>query len=87
MKHIPWFYGSTSLAIALALTACNAPTQQAPASSKEAFVDSVLATMSIEDKSGEMTQLTLDMVCVGAPYALEEPHRLDTAKLQEVRWI
>ena len=84
MKHIPWFYGSTSLAIALALTACNAPTQKAPASSKEAFVDSVLATMSIEDKAGEMTQLTLDMVCVGAPYALEEPHRLDTAKLQEV---
>ena len=39
--------------------------------------------MALEDKVGEMTQLTLDMVCVGKPYHLEEPHRLDTAKLQK----
>ena len=47
-------------------------------------VRQLLSTMTLEDKVGEMTQLSLDMVSVGAPYHLAEPHRLDTAKLQEV---
>jgi beta-glucosidase len=51
-------------------------------SASEQFADSVLSTLDLTDKVGEMTQLTLDMLCVGQPYALEEPHRLDTAKLK-----
>lgn len=52
---------------------------------KVQFVDSVLGTLSVEDKAGEMTQLTLGMVCVGEKSdKLEEPHRLDTAKLKQV---
>ncbi len=39
--------------------------------------------MSLEDKVGEMTQLTLDMVCVGKPFHLEEPNRIDSAKLRK----
>jgi beta-glucosidase len=76
-----------------ALWACLAPlvwtscaslpdADRSPISAKAAFVDSVLETLSLADKAGEMTQLTLDMVCVGKPYHIEEPHRIDTAKLQ-----
>ena len=43
-------------------------------------VEDLLKQMTLEDKVGEMTQLTLDMLCVGAPYNLDEPHRVDTTK-------
>lgn len=43
----------------------------------------VLASMSLEQKVGQMTQLNLDAVSVGAIYQLQEPHRLDSAKLWE----
>ena len=69
---------------AFALTSCSAPSTPRSTSDKDVFIDSVLSTLTIEDKAGEMTQLTLDMVCVGSPYNLEEPHRLDAEKLQNV---
>jgi len=40
--------------------------------------------MSLEDKCGEMTQLTIDMISVGNPYNLTEPHQIDKAKLKNV---
>lgn len=55
-----------------------------------AKVEQLLSAMTLEDKVGEMTQLTLDMLCVGEwdetprPHiVLEEPHRLDGDKVQE----
>ena len=68
----------------LFLTGCTVPSNTDPVSSKDAFIDSVLGTLTLEDKAGEMTQLTLDMVCVGEPYFVEEPHRLDPEKLEHV---
>ncbi|MDA0728122.1 MAG: glycoside hydrolase family 3 C-terminal domain-containing protein [Bacteroidetes bacterium] len=47
-----------------------------------ARVEALLEGMSLEDKVGEMTQLTLDMFCVGEPFELEEPHRLDWEKVE-----
>ncbi|MGB1074952.1 MAG: beta-glucosidase [Flavobacteriales bacterium] len=48
------------------------------------FVDSLLSTLSLEDKAGEMTQLTLGMLEVGDdPYEPVEPQRLDSAHLWE----
>ena len=44
-------------------------------------VDSVLQTMSLTDKVGEMTQLTIDMLIEDIQ---EEPHQLDPDKLREV---
>lgn len=49
-----------------------------------ARVEKLLASMTLEDKVGEMTQLTLDMLCVGDTFDLEEPHRLDSNKLFQV---
>lgn len=53
-------------------------------------VEQLLTEMTLEDKVGEMTQLTLDMLCVGEweeepqkHIVLEEPHRLDENHLQE----
>lgn len=47
-------------------------------------VDSVMQLMSLTDKIGEMTQLSIDMVSEGQPYNLAEPHQLDEDKLREV---
>jgi len=55
-----------------------------------AEVESLLSRMTLEDKVGEMTQLTLDMLCVGELserkdiyVILDEPHTLDAEKLTE----
>ena len=55
-----------------------------------AEVESLLSRMTLEDKVGEMTQLTLDMLCVGELserkdiyVILDEPHALDSDKLAE----
>lgn len=47
-------------------------------------VDSLLRLMTLEEKVGQMTQLTLDMICVGEPYQVEEPHRIEESKLVKV---
>ena len=51
-------------------------------------VEQILAGMTLDDKVGEMTQITLDMLCVGELsederiyVVLDEPHRLDDDKL------
>ncbi|MFZ8835953.1 MAG: beta-glucosidase family protein [Flavobacteriales bacterium] len=46
------------------------------------FVDSVLQTLSLEAKVGEMTQLTLGAIAVGKPFKLVEPQRLDSNKAE-----
>jgi len=53
-----------------------------------AQVESLLSRMTLEDKVGEMTQLTLDMLCEGelsdrkdVYVILDEPHTLDADKL------
>tara|TARA_B100000768_G_scaffold86365_1_gene81391 strand:+ start:3689 stop:5959 length:2271 start_codon:yes stop_codon:yes gene_type:complete len=53
-------------------------------SSIDQRVEKILSTLTLEDKCGEMTQLNLDMICVGQPYNLEKPNKLDSAKLRKV---
>ena len=48
------------------------------------FVKRLMTTMTLEDKVGEMTQLTLDMLSVGEPYQVPDPHTLDETKLKHV---
>ncbi|MDX1585289.1 MAG: glycoside hydrolase family 3 N-terminal domain-containing protein [Balneolaceae bacterium] len=47
-------------------------------------VDSVMQNMTLTDKVGEMTQLSIDMISEGQPYNLAEPHQLSEEKLREV---
>lgn len=50
----------------------------------ESKITDLMAKMDTLDKVGEMTQLAIDMLSVGEPYALKEPHQLDSAKLRKV---
>ena len=61
-----------------------AENQNHAANKNDAFVDSLLSTLSLEDKVGEMTQLTIGALMMGEPHKLLEPQHLDEAKLQEV---
>jgi beta-glucosidase len=73
----------------MALTSCTQERVTGEISDEQLFlfrgsdrVEQLIQEMPLEDKVGEMTQLTLDMFCVGEPYNLEEPHRLDSLKVR-----
>jgi beta-glucosidase len=53
-----------------------------PALREQQLAD-LMSRMTLEDKVGEMTQLTLGMLCVGEPYTLDEPVRLDPDKMHD----
>ena len=73
-----------SLAFLVATGACflGCSEKKVPEISEDSkFVDSLLATLTLEDKVGEMTQLTLGAIGTGLPSKLTEPQHLDTAKV------
>lgn len=47
-------------------------------------VATLLAKMSLTDKVGEMTQLSIDMISQGEVFSLKKPNQLDKAKLKKV---
>ena len=49
---------------------------------QDALIDSLLDVMTLEDKVGEMTQLTLGALAIGTPYDLVEPQQLDPEKMR-----
>jgi len=91
MKHLPVFLTSM-LAICAALlftTGCFESTAKVSATSGENpeisnKVRALLHKMTIEDKVGEMTQLSIDVLSVGDPYNLKVPHELDEEKMRKV---
>jgi len=60
------------------------PTGDPVKSSLDKKIESILASMTLEDKVGEMTQLSIDVISKGDPYNLQKPHQLDSAKLHRV---
>ena len=75
--------------ISLAITACAKPvvtdaTSQVKSSMESSWVDEKLATLSLEDKVGEMTQLSIDVLAEGQPYNLVEPFTFNEEKLKNV---
>ena len=89
---IPWF-SKFNLGVAVGVTLLLASCHSDPTSNRlndselEAFrgsqkVEQILTSMTLEDKVGEMTQLTLNMLCVGDTPKVDEPHRLDAIKLE-----
>lgn len=87
MKNLPPFLLSFILLLSL-LSSCSAPSEDQKTEKNEDAVDrrveQLLATMTLTDKVGEMTQLAIDMLMVGEPYNVTEPQQLDTAKLRKV---
>jgi beta-glucosidase len=50
-------------------------------SNPEAKIDSLLSVMTLEEKAGEMTQITLDMICQGKPFDENKEMIIDKVKL------
>ncbi len=78
----PLFTRSFLLAIAITLPALLPAQKTTPTIERK--IDALLAKMTVEEKAGEMTQLSLDMVCVGDPYNLRQPLAIDKDKLKKV---
>jgi len=76
------------LALACGIQACQLDAPQEGLSDEElcmyrasSRVEGILAGMTLEDKVGEMTQMTLDVLCVRENHKAEEPHRIDSVRL------
>ena len=76
---------STICALAIVLVLITiAPLQPISAQTKaDNEIEALIKKMTIEEKVGQMTQLNLDVISVGAIYQLQEPHRLDPEKLRK----
>lgn len=57
-------------------------TKESNLSSITQKVEALLATMSVMEKAGQMTQITLDMLLEGAVYQVKVPHQINTEKLK-----
>jgi len=55
-----------------------------PLSDNEQKAKELLKKLTLEDKVGEMTQLSIDVLMQGQPYNLTEPNAFDEAKLKKV---
>ncbi|MBN2742747.1 MAG: glycoside hydrolase family 3 C-terminal domain-containing protein [Marinilabiliaceae bacterium] len=72
--------------LALVLAACGTSGQSDGSDKVERIprVEALLKQMTLEEKVGQMAQVTLDVVTVGnGPFHTEEPMRLDTALLRK----
>lgn len=66
---------------------CNASKTTKTVTNKEDIpqkVAELLSKMTIKDKVGEMTQLSIDMISVGEPFGLVEPHQVDKKKIKNI---
>ncbi len=55
-------------ALIIGMLSCTKKTEKIGGNPTEAKIDSLLSVMTIEEKAGEMTQLTLDYICEGKPF-------------------
>ena len=74
------------LACVVPMASQQTPARRAPATGPEAKIESLLRQMTLEEKVGQMTQVTIDVVSV--PGTLGRNHRLDPQKLEEaiLKW-
>ena len=82
MKKI-WIFGGLAT---LLLSACSGPQERGATDGVERIpeVEALLAQMTVEEKVGQMAQLTLDVLTVGDnEYVTEEPLRLDSAMVRK----
>ncbi|MEM7571872.1 MAG: glycoside hydrolase family 3 N-terminal domain-containing protein [Bacteroidota bacterium] len=47
-------------------------------------IEALLSSMTLREKAGQMTQVTLDTLCVGKPYKVQEPLQIDPQKLERL---
>lgn len=79
-----WIFGGW--AVTLLLSACSGPQERGATDGVERIpeVEALLAQMTVEEKVGQMAQLTLDVLTVGEnEFVTEEPLRLDSAMVRK----
>src|SRR5690554_7493322 len=79
-----WIFGGW--AATLLLSACSGPQERGATDGVERIpeVEALLAQMTVEEKVGQMAQLTLDVLTVGEnEFVTEEPLRLDSAMVRK----
>ncbi len=76
------FFSALSLVFCFAGYAQSGP-QLSPAE-LDRRVAELMAGMTLEDKAGEMTQLSIDVLCEGEPYKLDRPIALNEEKMRKV---
>ena len=84
MKHIKHLI--SLLLILLIAEACSEKTNHQKEgtekiSKTDSIIDSLINTMSIEQKIGQMTQINIDVISKGEVYKLKSPHEIDSLKL------
>lgn len=70
-----------ALLLSLSFINCTSPVPGPP---EDPYVESLLEQMTLEEKVGQMTQVTLEFVSKGEGYKMEQPHHLDPEKLENV---
>ncbi len=73
--------------VAFCLGACsNHPSSERrdDSGASDQAIETILKDLTLEDKVGEMTQFSIDVLSVGKPYELEEPHQFDEERLKHV---
>lgn len=55
-----------------------------PNDPNNSFVEDLMSKMTMKDKIGEMAQLSIDVISVGDPYNLKEPHQLSPEKMENI---
>ena len=84
MKHIKHLI--SLLLILLIAEACSEKTNHQKEgtekiSKTDSIIDSLINSMSIEQKIGQMTQINIDVISKGEVYKLKSPHEIDSLKL------
>ncbi len=81
MKSIKGYIALFGVALLFSCAARKEQTKNVSTSDPE--IEQLLSRMTVREKIGQMTQLNLDVVCVGEIYKLSEPHRIDSDKLRK----
>ncbi len=81
MKFLPIVY--ILLLFSIGCSQSNSPTSEKQEDEIEKKIDELLAKMTLEEKVGQMVQVTLDVVCKGAPHDNKKEQVIDPEKLKK----
>lgn len=80
MDSVNRILGVVILALIFTISGSSVSAQQKE-KQRELFIENLLDQMTLEEKVGQMTQVTLDIVCEGKPFDNKKIQRIDEQKL------
>ncbi|HVD98719.1 MAG TPA: glycoside hydrolase family 3 N-terminal domain-containing protein [Cytophagaceae bacterium] len=70
-----------AMTLVIGMFSCSNKNEKSTVNQPEAKIDSLLSVMTVEEKAGEMTQLTLDYICKGKAFDESKEMVIDPVKL------